>query len=211
MKEDAEADSNATSGPNAIMSAIANRQHRWTRQQYEQMVSVGILAEDDKLELVDGYILDMTPQSSLHANAVAIANRELGRCFGEGYLVRPQLPLAIGDSSEPEPDLAVVRGSGWEHRDAHPTETVLLVEVAQSSLAFDRGLKRTIYAEAGVPEYWIVNLDQGVLEVYREPSPEGFGDQRILRRGDTIQPLAAAGASIAVADLLPPAGSGTAN
>ena len=171
------------------------------------MVSLGLLHEDEHVQLIEGEILEMTPQYPPHATAVQLVIRAIAPAFGGGYTERPQLPLALSDDSEPEPDVAVVSGDVRDFVTDHPTTASLVVEVADSSLAFDRR-KARIYAAAGIPEYWIVNLGERVLEVYREPRPAdltsaAYTDHRVLGDGETLSPVARPDARIAVADLLP--------
>ena len=179
---------------------------RWTRVEYDRLVETGVLDEDDPVELLDGRLIVSEPQGSRHAAAVAMAHAALDRAFGPGFHVRNQLPVALDDRSEPEPDLCVVRGRAQDYRDAHPTSPVLVVEIADDSLAHDRLRKGRVYARAGIRDYWIVNLVHGVLEVRREPvrGRRGWGYRRVrlLKRDATIKPLAAR-RPVRVADLLP--------
>lgn len=167
------------------------------------MVEVGILGPGDRVELIDGEILTMAPQKSPHATAMQLAQEALRVAFGTGFHVRPQLPLALDELNEPEPDLAVVAGSLRDYRHAHPSIADLVVEVAETSLAFDRGVKKALYARFAIPEYWIVDLPDRAVEVYRSPLAEDYQDQRSLSEEDSIAPLARPEAVIAVADLLP--------
>ena len=131
------------------------------------------------------------------------AEQALRRIFAGGFVVRTQLPLALGSWSEPEPDVAVVRGTIDDYRDAHPESAALVVEVADSTLDFDRTRKRDMYAEAGIPEYWIVNLIDGVLEVSRTPAGMTYQDVQRLSPGEVIAPAAATAGTIPVSELLP--------
>src|SRR5262249_43192216 len=125
---------------------------RWTRAEYDRMVEAGILSEEDKVELIDGEILKKMPQGTPHATGIVLAQETLRPSFGSGHVVRVQLPLAPDDFSEPEPDLAVMRGSARDYDGIHPETAVLVVEVAETSLAFDRGRKASLYARAQIPE-----------------------------------------------------------
>jgi Uma2 family endonuclease len=174
------------------------------------MIEADIIGPDDKIELLEGRLVVKEPQHGPHFTAMRLVQEALQAAFGPGWEVRPQGPLALGPSSEPEPDVSVVRGSPRDFRDAHPIRAVLVVEVAKTSLRLDRTRKAQIYAKAGVPDYWILNLLTSVLEVYREPvaiDPTGhhweYRMVRSLGPGEFISPLAAPHASIAVADLLP--------
>ena len=182
----------------------------FTVDDYHRMVEAGILDEDDRVELIEGEILEMTPQGSAHATGVSLAQEALRAAFGPRVYVRVQLPLALGSDSEPEPDVAVVAGSVRDYRDAHPQSALLVLEVADRTLPYDRDVKGSLYARAGVPEYWLVNLAEALVEVHRDPilMPEArFGWQyRTVDRfgpGDSIAPSSLPRARIAVADLLP--------
>ena len=167
------------------------------------MAETGILRPDERVELVDGEILSMAPQKSPHATAVQLAQEALRAAFGDGFTVRPQLPLALDDANEPEPDLAVVAGSPRDYRDAHPSTALLVVEVAETSHARDRGVKKALYARARISEYWIIDLVERAVEVYRSPHGTDYRDHRRLGEGDSIAPLACAGNRVRVTDLLP--------
>jgi len=183
------------------MSVVQPR--RWTRQEYDKMIDVGILGPEDRVELIEGEIVEMSPQKPPHSVCVQLAEEALRAVFAAGFDVRAQLPLAF-DDSEPEPDLAVVPGSIRDYLAEHPSTAVLVVEVADSTLDFDRRRKGRMYARAGIPEYWLVNLVDRVIEVYREPRPEGsYTFVQRLGENDTITALAAPNAKIAVSALLP--------
>lgn len=189
------------------MDLAVSTLRRWTRAEYERLVAQGFFGPDERLELLDGEIVTMTPQLSAHATAVRKTTRALERVFAQGYDVRPQLPLALGAYSEPEPDVAVVPGEPDDYARAHPTSALLVVEVAESSLRLDRQRKGPIYAAAGIAEYWIVNLEDRRLEVYREPvhRPDGV-EYRLIQRlslDESLSPLAAPTAIVAVDTLFP--------
>jgi Uma2 family endonuclease len=141
--------------------------------------------------------------------AVRLAEEALRAAFAAGWEVRPQGPIALDSRSEPEPDVSVVRGRPRDYRDAHPTSPVLVIEVALASLKLDRTRKSRAYARAGVPEFWIVNLVDRVLEIHRDPGRLedrrrwGYRSVQILGRDAAVSPLAAPAACIVVADLLP--------
>lgn len=184
--------------------------YRWTRRKFERVVREGGFDRDDRIELLDGQLVVREPQGDLHAAAVAAIQTVLGRAFGAGYHVRVGSPVALDDGSEPEPDLAVVSGDPWDYRAGHPTTPVLVVEVSDSSLAKDRLRKGPLYARAGIADYWIVNLIDEVLEVYRAPTRtasrrSGWKYEHIslLKKHAVISPLAKPDARIRVATLLP--------
>ena len=184
------------------MSVAAIDFHRWTRQEYERLAETGFFPPDAKVELLEGIVYDMTPQSGGHATCTHLAAEALRLAFPESYL-RIQSPLALGERSEPEPDIAIVAGSPRDYSSFHPTTALLVVEVADHSLLHDRQRKLPLYAEAGIPEAWILNLKQKTLEIYRDPGERGYGSRTVLRTGDFVSPLARPDVSIAVADLLP--------
>jgi Uma2 family endonuclease len=174
--------------------------HRWTREQYERVVRLGGFEPDQRLELIDGEIVDRSPQSEPHAVALCLLDEALRRAYGDGYVIRIHLALDAG--SAPEPDLAVVPGRPQDFLASHPSYAVLLVEIADTTLAYHRSTKRVLYARNAVPEYWLANLVQDVLEVYRIPQGSEYVEQRILRKGETLVPNGASRA-VAVAALLP--------
>ncbi len=183
---------------------------RIPRVRYERMVRKGAFAPDDRVELLDGLLVVGEPQGSRHAVAVGLVRAALERAFGRGYYIREEKPLALDPMSEPEPDLVVVRGRLRDYRDAHPSAPVHVVEVADTSLALDRLRKGGLYARASVAEYWILNLLDQALEVYRQPvrAPSRragwkYGSVRLLKKNALVTPLAASRVRIRVTALLP--------
>jgi len=192
------------------MSTEIVRTRRWTRIEYDRMIDRGIFTPDERLELLGGELVVREPQGTPHATGIRMAEEVLRLAFGPGWEVRGQLPVALDDESEPEPDVTVAPGSFRDYRHAHPSRPVLIVEVAESSLVLDREHKGSLYARAGVPEYWIVNLVDRVVEVYRAPAsaPDArygwrYGRVAPLQPGEFISPLAAPSARVPVAELLP--------
>lgn len=190
------------------MAAPTIHTKRWTRQEYDRLAESGILDPNEHVQLIEGEIVTMTPQNSPHAVTIGKTQRVLERIFGQGFWVRIQMPILIDPDSEPEPDLAVVPGAPEEYLREHPRTALLVVEVADTTLPLDRDRKAPLYARAGIPEYWIVNLTERCLEVYREPvtppnQPASYRSTVRLSPSDTIAPLAAPTVSIAIADLLP--------
>ena len=179
------------------------------RTEYECLVEQGFFEPGERIELIDGLLLVAEPQSSYHYTGMQLVEQALARALGEGWVIRGQGPVALDDTSEPEPDVAIVRGTSRDYAHAHPAEPVLVVEVALSSLVFDRTIKSSLYARAGRPEYWIVNLVDDQIEVYTEPSgpadAPGFGSRTDFKRGDVV-PVTLDGAkigTISVEDVLP--------
>jgi len=191
------------------MTEAAVRSRRWTRAEYAKLISTGLLGPGDKIELLGGQLCVSEPQNSPHARAISLGLETIQRALAPGWHVRVQLPIALDDESEPEPDLAVISGGPRDYTD-HPSRPSLVVEVADSSLALDREHKGSLYARARLPEYWIVNLVDRVLEVYREPAPDaaalfGWTYRVALTLGPDkyVTPLAVPSARILVADFLP--------
>ena len=183
--------------------AIAIRDdHYWTREEYERRVEEGFFQPGERLELVDGVLYEMSPQKPYHTKGVSLANIQLLPLFSKDSYVRVQMPLALDPASEPEPDIAVVPGSPRSEGPSHPTSALLIVEVAESSLRHDRK-KARVYARAGIPEYWLTNLVDWQLEVYRDPQDGEYRSHTILRSGESISPLVRPELRIAVADLFP--------
>ncbi len=183
---------------------------RFTRIEYERLTELDFFQPDERLELIDGLLVIREPQDTPHATGVRLVGRALRTVFGTGWIVDSQLPVALDDYSEPEPDVAVVPGDPRDYRETHPSRPVLIVEIAESRLAFDRRYKSSLYARAGIGDYWVVNVVEHVLEVHRDPvadatAPYGFGYRSITRLAApaSVTPLAAPSASIPVADLLP--------
>jgi len=145
----------------------------------------------------------MSPEKSRHAAAVDLVQEALRCAFGSGFTVRAQHPLALSDTSEPEPDVAVVVGSPRDYTDEHPASAALVVEVSDTSLAYDRTRKLAVYARCGLPEYWILNLIEARLEVHRNPTGDSYGSSTVLDKDATVTPLGAPGAAVALSDLLP--------
>lgn len=180
------------------------------RERYDRLVEAGVFGPEDRVELLDGLLVAREPQGGRHATAIALVRAALEKAFGRSYHVREEKPIALDERSEPEPDVVVVPGRPRDYRDAHPSRPVLVVEVADTSLALDRLRKGRLYARAAIADYWVVNLIDEVLEVYRQPgraAPEHgewkYDSVRLLRRNAIVTPLAAPRARIRVAALLP--------
>jgi Uma2 family endonuclease len=187
------------------MALTERTTRRWTIDDYHRAIEAGVFGPDERLELIDGEIIVMSPQLGPHATGVGLVDDALRPVFGTGWVVRVQLPLTLEPGSEPEPDVAVVRGVRRDFSQGHPTTAELLVEVADTTLRLDRTDKAELYARAGIPDYWILNLPGRRLEVRRDPDP-ATGEYRQLSTCDEesiVSPLAAPDASIAVRDLLP--------
>jgi Uma2 family endonuclease len=183
---------------------------KWTRAEYHRAAEVGLFRPDERLELLEGEIIwKMSPQSDPHAAGVSLAADALREIFTRSYHVREEKPLVLSDSSEPEPDIVVVRGS-LRATPRHPTpeNTVLVMEVSETSLAYDRTVKAAAYAGSGLQEYWILNLRQRQLEIRRDPGLVGIDEygyrflQLIMADGEAA-PLEAPDRPIQILDMLP--------
>jgi len=183
-----------TEGPPYVLAEGAVQplaHHRISVEQYHRMIETGILGEDDRVELLDGWIVALAPSSPGHSYGEESLYEAIRDLLPKEWIVRQQKPVALL-SSEPEPDLQVVRGSLETYRQRHagPEDIGLLVEVAHASLAIDRQAKLAIYAAAGIPEYWIVNLIDRQIEVYRQVQPArgtipaGYAEERVFAEGE---------------------------
>ena len=150
---------------------------RITVARFHRMVEAGVLTKYDRVELIEGEMIDMAPMGSLHAHAVTELNMLLARMVPEGVRVTAQTPVELSELSEPQPDLMVLgpRPGGYRTALPRPADVLLLVEVSDTTLAFDRGTKLALYAKGGIAEVWIVDLQAGRLEICRDPRPEGYG------------------------------------
>ena len=182
---------------------------RWTREEYYRMGDMGFF-DGQRVELIEGEIMVLSPQKAEHYSTAYRIMELLRVAFAPGHHVRLQGPIDFGLHSEPEPDLAVVVGDWSQYATHHPQTAALIVEVAESRLAYDRTRKASLYARAGIADYWIVNLVDNQLEVRRDPRPDpsqhyghGYGSLITLVPPAVVSPLAAPQISLAVADLLP--------
>lgn len=192
------------------MNSAAPKLRQWTREEYMKMAEVGIFVPDEQVELIEGKIIKMSPQNTSHAVAVSLVSEMLRILFGKDYYVRIRMPIELNDISEPEPDVAVVSVSPRDYLSKYPTTATLIVEVSDTTLAYERNQKASLYAKAGIADYWIVNLINKRLEVYRKPvqmpeQPFGFGYKQTTNYMETerVAPLALPQSFIVVAEMLP--------
>jgi Uma2 family endonuclease len=186
------------------------RTRRFTRVEYERLIDLGVFQPGEAIELIGGELMVAEPQGAPHYTAIRKTAQALEAAFGPGWEVRTEGPIGLDDDSEPEPDVAVVPGAPDDYARAHPSRPVLTVEVADSSLALDRQHKGSLYARAGLLDYWVLNLIDRLLEVYREPVPDPaasfgwrYGRTEVLDASARVTPLAAPGSSIPVSQFLP--------
>lgn len=177
---------------------------RFTVEEYHRMIDVGVLHEDERVELLDGEIIQMPPISAGHSWPNTRLYRLLDRAAGDDVLVFSRNPLILPDDSEPQPDLVVVRRpeNEGEHPRAH--DALLVVEVSVSSLAYDRDTKVPRYAAAGIPEAWVLDVAGEQLRVYRDPAENEYRELRIVGRGQSVSPLTFPALSITIDDMLGP-------
>lgn len=164
----------------------------FTVGEYYRMLEAGILTEDDRVELIEGEIVKMSPLGSGHSGCVDVLNRYFVEGVAGAAHVRIQNPIHLSEKSEPQPDVVLVRPRADSYRSSHPTPTdaLLINEVAETSEEFDRAVKLPPYARAGIPEYWMVNLTDELIEIYRQPSEGACRDTSRAIRGGKISPLA---------------------
>lgn len=183
------------------VASIAPGPHRFSVDEYYRMAGAGLFRPDDRLELVEGEIIDMAPVGSRHAACVNRLNRLLGARLGERAIVSVQSPVRLSDLSEPQPDVAVLapRDDFYARGHPGPADVLLVVEVADTTVGWDRGVKMPLYGRAGVAEAWLVDLAAGAVDVFGAPGPDGYGE---VRRASGGEQLAVAGATVGIDEIL---------
>jgi Uma2 family endonuclease len=184
--------------------AVELKRWRFTVDEYHRMGEAGVLGEDDRVELIDGEILEMSPIGPGHSGGInRLTYLFVGR-VGDRAVVSVQNPVILNDYEEPQPDLMLLRPRSDFYRSATatPADVLLLIEVADSSVDYDRQVKAPLYARNGIPEYWMLNLLRDQVVVYREPIEDGYRSTQVFRRGETISPLAFPDLQITVEELL---------
>ena len=189
----------------ATMPGELMMRHRLTVDDYHQMAESGILGPDDRVELIAGEALDMSPIGSLHAALVAALSDYLSRLAAGRLTVWSQNPIHLSYSSEPQPDIALVKPRPDFYAAAHPgpADTLLIVEVAESSLAYDLGIKVPLYARHGIPEVWVIDAATRTTHRFRGPRPEGYAEQDVLMPEAPLACLALPGEAKSLAIILP--------
>ena len=192
------------------MADYETRTRRFTRAEYERLIDLGVFQPGEEIELIGGELMVAEPQGAPHYTAIRKTAKALEAAFGPGWEVRTEGPIGLDDESEPEPDVAVVPGAPDDYARAHPSRPALTVEVAESSLGVDRQRKGSLYARAGLPDYWVLNLVDRLLDVYREPAPDStapfgwrYARSEVFEASARVTPLAVPGSSIPVSHLLP--------
>jgi Uma2 family endonuclease len=184
--------------------AVEPQRRRFNVAEYYQMAAAGILHEDDRVELIDGEIIQMSPIGAPHASCVLRSNNRLGRAVGEAAIVSVQNPLRLGDFEEPVPDLMLLRPRADFYGTQHPSamDVLLLIEVSDTTMAYDQRVKLPRYAQFGVPEVWIVDLNRDLILVHREPKSDGYLVVETYRRGSHLTIALLPGLDVAVDDIL---------
>ena len=184
--------------------AVQLLRRRFTADEYQLMGKVGILSEDDRLELLDGEIVEMAPIGSRHQATVDRLNLLFTSRASESATVRVQGPVRLGDNSEPQPDLMLLRLREDFYASAHPRpdDVLLLVEVSDTSAEYDREVKIPLYARHGIAEVWLVRLEDGVLDVSRQPTADGYAQTTQAGRGETLSIQAVGGMELGVDEVL---------
>lgn len=201
--EDSAVAAPATAAPAAGLTRL---RRKFTVAEYYRMAEEGILQPTERVELIDGVIITMPPIGIPHAAGVRRLERVLHQALGAAATISVQNPVRLHDYSEPEPDIAILRFREDDYATAHPgpEDTLLVMEVADSTLAFDLEVKSRRYAAAGIPEMWVMNLPGDCIDRLDQPMPAGYARHTIFRRGETLRPAALPGLELAVDDLLPP-------
>jgi Uma2 family endonuclease len=169
------------------------------RSEYDRLIELGLFG-DERVELIRGVLVKMSPQRAPHASTVQKLDKLLNKRLADRFDVRIQLPLALSDDTEPEPDVAVVAPGNYDAE--HPATALLIIEVSDSTLRADRA-KAAVYASVGIGEYWIINLVARTVEVYTAPDGERYAEFRTLRAGDTLRSAGFPELAIAVSEILP--------
>lgn len=184
--------------------AVALAHHRFTVDEYFRMAETGILKRGQRVELIQGEIVDMTPVGRRHMASVDRLNRDFVPALGDRAIVRVQGSLRLHDFSQPEPDLAVLRPRDdfYAGEDAGPADALLVIEVADTSEHYDRAVKVPLYARAGIPEVWLVDLVAMNVTIYRAPAPDGYAQTMVVSGDDALSPLAFPDLSLTAARIL---------
>ena len=180
---------------------IERERRRFTIEEYERMVETGILEQDERVELIEGEIVEMSPIGNPHAAFVANLSHLLVHAVDDRALVWPLGPVRVPPRSVPQPDLALLRPRSYVREAATIADVLLVIEVADTSLRYDRTVKLRLYARAGIPEYWIVDANTETLEIYRSPSGGRYADLLRPSPNERVAPLAFPDAALPVASI----------
>jgi Uma2 family endonuclease len=182
---------------------VAATRRRFSRAEYYRMAEVGILREDDRVELIRGEIVEMAPIGRRHLAFTGNLNQLLAARLAGRAIVWMQNPIVLSEDTEPQPDIAVLRRRpvSYKEREAWAEDALLIIEVADSSLAYDRSTKLRFYAAAGILEYWVVDCTAEAVEVHRTPGPDGYRDVRLVTGQATLSPQAFPDVALSTAEI----------
>lgn len=177
---------------------------QFTVEEYHRMAEVGILTEDDRVELIEGEIVQMSPIGRRHAACVNRLIRLFSQRFGEQAIITSQNPVELSDRSELQPDIALLqpRSDFYEAGHPQPKDIFLIVEVADTTIETDRHVKIPLYAGSGISEVWLIDIHEQLIEIYRQPTAAGYQDMQKCRRGQRIAPQAFSEIQLAVDEVL---------
>ena len=201
----------ATKAPDVAASPESHpRARKFTVAEYYRMGEAGILTPDERVELIEGEIIVMPPIGPAHAGNVTMSTQKLVLLAEGRFIVNVQNPIHLDDASEPQPDVALLHPRDAFYTRSHPTpaDVLLVIEVSDSSLGYDRDVKAHLYGRNGIPETWVRNLPDDCMECFTEPGPDGYAQHTIHRRGETLTPVSLPDLELAVSDLLPPTTDG---
>ncbi|MEG3930329.1 Uma2 family endonuclease [Microcoleus sp. T3_B1] len=189
-----------------LITEAAFMLRKWTVKEYHKLGEIGIFNPEERLELIEGNIIKISAKGTLHAAATRRTATLLHNLVGNQAAIYNKSPIALDDNSEPEPDIAVVRIDPFDYATHHPTpsEVYLIIEVADSSLTFDREIKAKAYARSGIADYWVLNVGDRQLHVFREPTENGYQSEVFLGETASISPLEFPAFNIAILAMLPP-------
>jgi Uma2 family endonuclease len=184
--------------------SVQFQKHYFNVDEYYRMAEVGLLSQDDRVELIEGEIIEMSPIGSTHGGTVNRSSAFLNRKLGDLVIVSVQNPVRLNDFSEPQPDLALLKPRKDFYSNSHPTpsDVLVIIEVADTSLQYDRTVKLLLYARAGIPEAWLMVLRKDVIEVHSQPKNGKYQKVQRLKRGKTLISPTLPGFSCKVEDLL---------
>jgi Uma2 family endonuclease len=191
--------------PSAVIVSPINLKH-WTVHDYYRMSDLGILDSSERTELIAGQIVLMTAKGTPHVITLQLLATNIQEQLGKSALIRTQDPIRLDNFSEPEPDLAIVTGTILDYAEHHPVpeDIYLVIEVADSTLKQDCEVKAKLYARSNIPEYWVVDIKNRQVRIFRDPTPTGYGSQLILTETHSVSPLAFPEIVLSIASILPP-------
>lgn len=186
-----------------LVAQSSPKKYPLTITQFQKMIETKILAEEEHVELIEGELIIMAPIGPVHSGKTNRINRLFSQSVGDSAIVEVQGPLVLNDNSELEPDIALLRPRDDFYETANPTpdDVLLLLEVADSSLSYDKNIKIPLYARHGIPEVWLINIPNRQVEIYLKPSPEGYRQILLPEKHETISPTLLLEVSIKVSDI----------